>query len=280
MRICSCLLVALSFFHLAHADKGWTKKKGKGYFKLETRSLFGRSLLNENGEALSITPHVYLGVLSLYGAYGITDFLEISCNVPFVYNQVTDISHGISSSTQRTTSLGDASLGLRYGLLRDQPFVLSAAVDVGFPMGYNEDDPLEYTQTGTGVWRGSASIGFGYATTDRWYVKGGVDHSRRSGGYSSTVGAELGGGHFFMSRRLLLSAGVWGTFSLRDGAYENPTQRFTVYANDTEYVAFGLSGAYFVVPETLGLSLGADGAFMGRNILASPSFYASIFYNL
>lgn len=282
-RLVVCFFLLCIFARLSvYAGGGWTHKKGRGFFKIEGRSITGRSLLNDAGEPEELVPTVYLGFFSLYGAYGLRDDLDVVFNLPFVYNQVSGIPSGLRKETQRTRTpkLGDTSVGLQYALLRDQPFVLSASLAVGFPTGMNDDDPFDYLQTGTGVWREGVGLHFGYATGETWYVKGGFHYNNRSGGYSTTLGGDLGGGYFLMSRRLLLAASVWSVLSLRDGDYENPEQRYTVYANNTEYVAFGISASYYLMPEVLGFSVGLDGAFMGRNILGAPSLHAAVFYNL
>ena len=280
LSFCLFLFFVLSFSSSAYAGGGWTNGRGAGFFKLESRLLSGNVLLNDKGEPVTLTPSVSVGIVSLYGAYGLLDTLDASLHVPYVYNSVSGISNGISEDAQSTFALGDVSLGLHYGVLRDRPFVLSLSADLGLPTGTNSSDGMDYTQTGTGVWRRGVGVEAGYATTDAWYLTGGLRYDDRSGGYSTTLGGEVRGGYFLLDRRVLLSAGFWSVFSLRDGDYQNPSQRFTVYANDTEYVAFGVAASYYFVPETMGLSVGFDGALMGRNILGVPSFHASVFYDL
>lgn len=121
-----------------HAGGGWTRKAGSGYAKIGLTTVNTRRYYTLSGAALT-TARFRQQVVGLYGEYGLTSRLEAQLNFP-LYRRAA-----FSTSTA-TQGIGDAQLGLRYGLLTGAwPLAVSVTAELptGNPdaRGRNKDNP-------------------------------------------------------------------------------------------------------------------------------------------
>jgi OOP family OmpA-OmpF porin len=127
-----------------------------------------------------------LGV-QVFGALGLTDWLELSANVPvFVYQD------GASEMSLGTAGMGNPWLNLKAALLDDtKPVALAVGLGVGLPLGTavaQGNGGLEVApkvQVGKvfSAWQWAAELGFLYRPT--------VDYASLTGGANDRVGSQL-----------------------------------------------------------------------------------------
>ncbi|RSK49907.1 hypothetical protein [Hymenobacter rigui] len=188
---------------LAEAGGGWTRKKKRGYAKVGL-TLVGSSRYHTLGGQLIETARYRQQLLSLYGEYGLTDRLETVVNLP-LYRRAT------FPETTPGQGIGDAEVGLRYGLLRGRwPLAVGVAVELptGNPRtrGYSRQDPRSFVQLPTGdgelnIWTRAAlshSLGPAFLTLEAAY-------NQRTRGFTSqySYGVQVG---YRLGQRLWLTA--------------------------------------------------------------------------
>ncbi len=114
----------------------------QGGFRLSLLGDYERNLLviNQNGNQVAVPIQDRLTV-NVTAAFGITNWLEIFGQLPFVPVQDGDTLTPLGFQTPSTSGLGTPVLGLRVALLRHTlgaPFDLSLGVRVGLPVGTND----------------------------------------------------------------------------------------------------------------------------------------------
>lgn len=111
--------------HQAHAQSGWTQKKGNYYLKLY--STYGRSdeYFNLAGNKI-MTSEFTQSISGFYGEYGLTDRLTLISHGPV-------LKHQYFETTEKITAVGDLPLGLKYSLGRGA-FPVAADIIMDIPL--------------------------------------------------------------------------------------------------------------------------------------------------
>ena len=239
--------------------------------------MLGSSFYNSLGEAVEI-PKTAVYTTSIYGELGLFWGLNLIANIPIFIH--TSQEGEDSTNTRRLGGAGDITLGLEYGIIRNSPFVLSVSVLLGLPTGEDEVSADKLLQTGDGEFNQKFLLEAGFSFFPfPAYVSGGVSFNNRTEDFSDEGGFRLEGGVDFL-RIFFAKVEFTSVFSLDNGDKVHPSNLYSLYLNNTQYNAFGGSVGVYLLPGRLGISLGADGAFSGTNILATPSYYGSVFFRL
>ena len=132
----------------------WTKKKGKGYYKVSAWSLIADEHYTDTGE---IDPNATRGYFNLnfYGEYGITDKLDVIAYVPFFTrtyqnDQVSGTTGQVVQEGEALNAIGDSDIGIRYGIFNTGKIALSGTVKFGLPIGEDSGGSDGSFQTGDG----------------------------------------------------------------------------------------------------------------------------------
>ena len=240
---------------------------------------------------------------SLYAEVGILKRLDFVTYVPFFIhrNSTLEGTEGTQTETNRrrfsTSGIGDISLGLKYGIIQNKPFVLSVGLQFGIPTGKSIDGTLPTIdkvenlsdagqltlQTGDGEFNQSVHLDMGYSFSPfPSYLSSGIFFNNRTKSYSAEAGWYIRGGIGFL-KVLNFNAHLSGVHSLNTG--ENfvdglgKGNSIGAYSDNTTFVSYGGSLGWTFLPK-LGLEVGYDGALYGKNILAGPSYYAAISFSL
>ena len=269
------------------AGGGWNAGKGKGFFKLGQSVIVADAYFTPTGEIIDITT-IGMYTTSLYGEYGLGKRFDVIGYLPFytraTLNEIAFSSGAPAVPGDAINSFGDATLGFKYGLRQDGPWVLSASLTFGLPLGktaagaLTESGEPRIIETGDGEFnqmlRLDASHSF-YPSPAYFTAYVGVNN--RTEGFSDEfrAGVQLGyrfSEHFSGSLRLDNVTSFQNGETGGNGAN-------SVFSNNTEYFSFTPELAYHL-NEAWGISASGGFAFSAKRILAAPIWEAGIFFDL
>lgn len=282
------ILFILSLPICAIAGGGWTKKKGTGYYKLSEWWIISDQHFTNGGK---IDPHVTTGIFntSIYAEYGVSDRLTGILYLPFFSrtyrNAVISGTNGnVNSAGEAVNSIGDANLGIKYALSKPgSKFAFAGSLILGLPLGNDSGGSDGSLQTGDGEFNQmiqfdlSKSFSIGSLPM---YANVYAGFNNRTNDFSDEfrIGGEAGVSFFndklwAIGRLDILESLQNGLTSAEGG------EGASVFANNTEYAAFTLEGAYYF-SEKFGVSAAYGGAFSGSLIFANPSYSVGVFLDL
>lgn len=269
------LLLSLLSSSFAFAG-GWTQPKGQAYTKLGVLFSRAQNVFDANGV---IEPIRTLGTYStfFYGEYGLSKRITGIAYVPFLVRNTLNETVGRESGRvieqgAANTSLGDAELGARFGIIQNKPFVLSVSLTLGLPLGDAQD--ANALLSGDGEFNQLVKIEAGFGQKN-WYTTAYVGINNRTRGFSEEFRYEWEIGTKILKNHVLLGLKVTGVESLNNG--DAVSNGMGLFANNVRYTAVTPEVSYFHKPN-MGVSVSASTAFRGQNVLAAPAFTAGIFY--
>ena len=200
------LLFILSFVSYNALGGGWPQPKGKGFFKLSQFFLIGKSFYNDDGsEQKDAFPTTGIYITNFYGEYGLTDRLTIGAYIPFLYRGVRNTQKFLSGKEDNVGEaknlFSDIDLMVKYGIIYNRPFVLSASLTLGIPSGNSrglitsgdgEFNQLLKLEAGYGFQKIPAFLGFGV----------GLNH--RTNGFSEEIHIDTEIGYTFFQKITLI----------------------------------------------------------------------------
>jgi protein XagA len=259
--------------------QGWSQKKGEGYFKLGFNAISSSSFYGPDGTKTSITTTGIYST-SLYAEYGLTDRLTAITYAPFfVRNTLNGIQYRQSGRTEPgdvQNSFGDTDIALKYGWVRNKPFVFSTTLLFGLPTGNNTGGKSGILQSGDGEFnqmiRGDFSHSF-YPIPLFASVYSAYNNRTNNFSDEFRYGFDMG-----------YTLGQWSGFlhlnavkSLKNGGVVNTNNG--VFSNNMEFISPGAEVAY-QFKNGLGVSVSYLTALSGKNILAASSLGGGIIYSL
>lgn len=263
----------------AYAGGGWPQPKKGGYFKFGQNMILSSKYFGPGGSIVDITT-IGLYTTSLYGEYGFTDRLTGIAYVPiFVRSTLNEVKFRQTGNIipgDEFSSIGDAELGFKYGLIVNKPIVLSASLIFGLPLGETAGGETQILQTGDGEFnqmiRFDASHSF---YPKNFYTSAYAAFNNRTNNFSDEVrfGLEIGGMFKkfipILKLNVVQSLNNGGTAAVQNG----------VFSNNTEYVSPTIELNYQMT-DKLGLSGSGGFAFSGQNILAAPNWGLGVYLKL
>ncbi|HFA51208.1 MAG TPA: hypothetical protein ENJ95_19525 [Bacteroidetes bacterium] len=286
-KILFLLLASSIFAQAAFAGGGWPQPKGAGYFKLSEWWLISDRHFTDAGR---IDPNTTFGLYntSLYAEYGFTDRLTGLLYLPLFSRAY--FNNSISNTTGETlvpgeaiNSIGDADLGIKYGLTLNRPIALSATLMLGLPLGNDSGGSQGNLQTGDGEFNQllqiDAGTGFALAGASA-YANVYIGANNRSNGFSDELRYGIEGGLTFLKEKLTVIARLYGIESFKNG--DLPAERSnstSIFANNSEHLTFSPEIA-FKLNDKWGIAAGFGTALRGELIFADPAYSFGVFYNL
>ena len=278
-RLLTIVLLSSAAISICFAGGGWPQKKGKGFFKIGQSVIIANKYFSPGGEVVDITT-ISLYTTSFYGEYGITDRLTGIAYVPFfvrsTLNEVRYEPSGTVVPGDEMNSFGDTDIGLKFGITKDKPVAVSATLMLGLPIGETAGGEQKILQAGDGEFNQLVMIDAGKGF-NKWYGNIGVGFNNRTNGFSDEFRYTFEVG-YTGSPKLIASLKVNGVNSLYNGD-EIPNTNNGVFANNTEYLAFGPELGY-KIKDNFGVTASAFFATAAKRILASPNFGAGLYYTL
>lgn len=252
---------------------GWPQPKGDGFLKINQFAMQANRYFNPEGNMIDVRPKISVYTSSLYLEYGITEKLTGIVYFPF-FSRVTlnrfQQLDGTTTAGDRVNSLGDADITLKYGIVTDQPTVVSISVTGGIPLGDPNGGRTESLQTGDGEFNQMVSLDIShsfYPVPVYMSVMVAVNNRTRNLSDEFRYGFEAGYTH---KHWLTILAKLQGVTSLRNGdPATSPNQG--LFSNNVEFLA--LSPEFIVdYQNKYGFTANVSIPLSGQQILASPAF--------
>ncbi|MEM7162552.1 MAG: hypothetical protein AAF487_08960 [Bacteroidota bacterium] len=275
------ILFTLGVTQMAFAG-GWVKSKGTGYYKLyQWWTVFDQHYTDQG----LIDPNVTMGLYntSLYAEHGLSDRITLQANIPLfsrniMNNLVSSNTGNILAEGDALNSIGDIDLGFKYGFNQSKT-PIAVTLMLGLPTGNELGGIMENLQTGDGefnqILRFDISRSFQIKKLNT-YFNAYSGFNNRSEGFSDEFryGFELGSSFNKYSGNVK----VFAVESLKNGDSTIGANSTSVFANNSEFSAVAIEGAY-AVTDKFGLSLGFSYAFRGEIIAAAPSYSIGVFFD-
>ena len=274
------VLLCISFISASTFAGGWVQKKGNGYYKLSEWWVVFNQHYTDAGR---IDPNVTMGLFNtnLYVEHGLNDHFTGLLNIPlfsrnYMNNLVSSNTGNILAQGEGINSIGDAEIGLKYGISRNKTPV-SLSLVLGLPFGIVSGGAMENLQTGDGEFnqmlKADISKGFSLRKTQH-YVNVYVGYNNRSKGFSDEIkyGIEYG----LSKNRVYGNIQLFGVESMRNSTLKDQLTSTSVFANNSSYTSSSIELGYYI-SNRFGVSAGIANAFKGEIIAAAPSYNIGIF---
>lgn len=274
--------MALSSIELK-AGGGWVHAKGNGFFKLSEWWVVADKHYTDSGIDGNITIGLYN--TSLYGEYGISDKFDAVVYLPFFSRAVTNDEISGTTGTvivpgDAINSIGDATVGIKYGLVRTGPVVVSATLTLGLPFGKTDAGNRGILETGDGefnqylAFHASTSKGFGKFNT---FYSLNFGFNNRTEGFSDELRYGLEVGAIF-NKRIIGIYRLQRLESLENSTFDE-TNGATLFASDQEFTAYTFEVGY-EFKEKFGITANVGGAYSGRLIFANKTYSVGVYLKL
>ncbi|HAS46220.1 MAG TPA: hypothetical protein DCS93_37410 [Microscillaceae bacterium] len=253
---------------------GWVAGKGHGYLRLGQRMIQANKFFNLGGEVIDITT-AGVHITELYGEYGLGNNLEVSLYFPLFFrstlNSIRFEQSGRVQPGDEVNSIGDINVGIKYALIKNKPFVLSASLILGIPSGVVGGGNTQLLQTGDGEFNQMLRLDVGYSFSP-FYLTAGIGFNNRTQDFSDEIHANFEIGVTYKKLIAMIKAGT--VQSLNNG--EAAAAVTGIFSNNTEFISAGPEIAW-LFNKNFGFSGGVAFAFAGQNILAAPAYNAGFF---
>lgn len=276
------LLALLTLSGLPAAAGPWMREAGAGSVTLSSTTFRGGNGYDDDGGRLELTP-LSVETVALDAEVGLGPRLLLLGRVPFVVSAIDDAGS--------TAGFGDAVVGLQFGVLTQEPFVVSVRGDVKLPLYAGEPTVAGRQPKQSGRFPGGlsddAALGDGQVDVTGSVVVGGrfpfdgffawdTGYRFRSDDVSDAVvgGGDLGVG--FFDGRVLPSWNLRFVYSMDPRVVDD----VAVEAVGAGAVVTG-PAVRVAVPEVvdgLAANVGAGFVFRGRNAAGGFQLVAGVSY--
>ncbi|GAB4414858.1 MAG: hypothetical protein OHK0039_23050 [Bacteroidia bacterium] len=257
---------------------GWPQDKKTGYLKLGQTGIIATSYFDVDGTQVPIRT---LGNYTtyLYGEYGVTSRITVLGFIPFyvrnTFNETVDANTGtVIEPGGLNQAFGDTDLGLRIGLLRKGPFVLSLGLLAGLPTG--QADSEIGLPTGDGEFNQLVKLEAGISLPKNMYATAALGFNNRTQNFSDEIRYEAEWG-FQPAKKLWAILKLSGIQPINNGDAAVAGGPNGLFANRVQYMAFGPEVSYNVSRQW-GVTGSVFGAFAIKNALGAPSLNVGVFY--
>jgi len=263
---------------------GWTKEKGTGFYKIGQWWIISDEHFTSSGE---IDPNGTRGTFltSIYGEYGFSDRITGIVYFPFfarslVYDQISDTNGSVIIPGEAINSVGDLDISIKYGLIQNKPFVVSATLTLGIPTGNDRGGSDGSLQTGDGEFNQMLTLDV--SRSIKWgetypYFSIYSAFNNRTNGFSDEFryGFEAGitkGKFTFLTR-------LQGISSFKNGDTSFNSSGTSIFGNNAEYFLISPELAYSF-SNKMGVSATFFHPISGKLIFSKPAYSFGVFFNL
>lgn len=272
------LFALISVNQPAFAGGGWVSGQYHGYFKIGQSYIRASDYFTPKGNVIPITT-TGIYTTSFYGEFGLTDRLDVIAYLPFftrsTLNQLNDSNGNLIVPGDDLNGIGDIDFTLKYGIIKNKPWVVAASLTLGIPSGNPSGGASRSLQTGDGEFNQMITLNMS-RSLGKFYVSFLSGFNNRTKGFSNEYryGAEAGygSGKFYYIMRL------HGIKPLGKDRQEISTIN-GVFGNRIEYLSFSPEIIY-QAGKNWGINLGMGGVIYAKRILAAPNFMAGIYFKI
>ncbi len=241
LRLLLILAIAKLLFSSAVYAGAWTQSAKHGFYKIGFRWISANEFYEPGGNEIPInTLNNYSA--SIYGEFGLNDWLTVLGNIPFyersTLDQIVEPGSGfVFFPGDSNAGIADFIAGARVGLIRNRPIVLSASIQFGLPVG--EEVQENGLVTGDGEFNQFFSFLIGHSFHPHpFYATGELGINNRSNGYSDELQYLVEFGYSF-GRRYTLVGRIRGVESLKNGEEAVTGGTSGLYANNQSFLTYG-----------------------------------------
>jgi len=257
---------------------GWPRKKSTGYYKIGYSWIHGSHFFNATGGRVELERMLNFSTVSFYGEYGITDRLTAIAYLPVATTAKLEAQQNQPSAS--ITTIGDTNIGFRYGLLTDQPTVLSASVTLGLPFGQTASSTSaaaeDALQTGDGEFNQLIKLESGHSLGGGFYASSFAGVNFRSKGFSEEV--RIGGEVGHVSEKIIAIVKVKTIKSFKNGD-DTGEATLDFFNNNMEFTSIAPEIGYKIT-NSIGLSINYTVYLEGVKTLANPNTTVGIFFDM
>ena len=262
------------------AGGGWTKGKGKGYFKVSQYMLIADQYFNPEGNLIRINPRISFYNTALYGEYGLTDKITTELYFPFFSRSVLNSlqrRNGELVEGDAVSSIGDINLAFKFGISQKGPTVFSGKIIFGLPTGNASGGETGTLQTGDGEFNQMLTLDVGHSFYPApVYANASVSINNRTKGFSDEFRFSIEAG--LTLKKFIFIGRIIGVESLMNGdTGDNSNQG--VFGNNIEYLTF-MPELVYKIKENFGVTAAVGTAFSGRQVLANPSYEVGFYLDI
>jgi len=276
------LLLTLSHVELK-AGGGWVHAKGTGFFKLSEWWV----VADKHYTGTGIDPNITTGIFntSLYAEYGISDRVEAIVYLPFfsrafTNDEISGTTGNVIVPGDAINSVGDTDIGFKYAIIKGKPFVLSASLLLGIPLGKSDGGNRGTLETGDGEFNQLVSFDLSTSKTfgkvNSFYTLN-VGFNNRTQGFSDELRFGLEVGAIF-NKRFIGIYRIQIKESLKNSTFVE-SNGATIFASDSEFVSYTYEIGY-EFKEKFGITANVGGAFSGTLIFANKSYSVGVYLKI
>ncbi len=269
------LSIAVLFSSLCQllSQQAWTKDQGKYFAQVGSSILFYNSYINSETKSVLPLNRSFLDMsFSLYGEYGLTNYLTLSGQLPFKYSASFD---GKDTNVKDGSIAGfsNINLGLTGRLFQKGGVVISTKVKTSLPVSKYDVETGLRTGFDATTFTPSFLIGVGAA---KFFTSAEVGREFRNNGYTNRNFIAWQIGKFFHDKKYIFILGLEYLKSIGTSTHDDGTSKYTsLYLSTQSYLSPTLKFGYYVKPtNTLWFSVGF-GLPGTDDIPASPGFSIS-----
>ncbi len=273
------LILILLFSIDAYAGGGWSQPKGKGFLKLSQSAIIAGSYFSPSGDILDITT-TSLYSSSVFLEYGLTDRLTGIVYMPFfvrsTLNRLETSDGDLVQEGDELNSIGDTDVTIKYGLIQNSTYVLSASLTLGLPLGEASGGETQLLQSGDGEFNQMVTLELSRGFSSGVYATVLAGFNNRTNNFSDEFryGGEIG----YAKGKVIPILKVYGVASLMNGD-DLGVPNNGVFSNNIEYLSFTPEVLYNINGK-FGVTAAVGMAAFGKRLLAAPNFMGGIYWNL
>ncbi|MEO0471037.1 MAG: hypothetical protein AAF206_15525 [Bacteroidota bacterium] len=239
------VLIAFLFLGVhAQAQNGWVRKANSFYTQLSVSTFRSNEYYSTEGVLFNGGSTFNSRGLLFYGEYGLNDRFTAVLDLPVL------VLHNFNT-TETVAGLGNAKLGLKYGLLKSFP--LSLAVDVEIPTDNGINFATTKEPNGIGEFE-QINLATSDGELNVWTTLAASQSTKNGKTYASVFGSfnfrtksfshqfqsGLEAGHLFFDKLYLI-----GKLKIQGRLTENPGQSASfLFGEGTTFTSYGLTTMY------------------------------------
>lgn len=274
MKKCIALILiyVAALLHL-QGQQAWTKEKGKYFAQIGISALYYDHFINaETNNILPLNRSFLDMSLSLYGEYGLTDFLTLSGQVPFKYtNSFSGKDNNVMDGS--IAAFSNINFSLTGRIFQKDGVVLSAKIKAGLPTGKYDAGTGLRTGFDATTYTPSLLAGVGAA---QFFTSAEIGREFRNNGYTNRHFAAWQIGKFFDDKKYIFILSLEYLKTIGNSTYNDGKSIYTsLYLSSQSYLSPTLKFGYYIKPTNV-LWLSAGFALQGTDdIPASPGISIS-----
>jgi hypothetical protein len=254
-------------------QQAWTKDKGKYFAQVGTSALFYNHYINaETNNILPLNRSFLDMSLSLFGEYGLADYLTVSGQIPFKY---TTSFSGKDKNVEdgSIAAFSNINFALTGRIFQKGGVVLSAKIKAGLPTG--KYDNITGLRTGFDASTYTPSLLAGIGTA-QFFTSAEIGREFRNNGYTNRHFAAWQIGKFFDDKKYIFILGLEYLKTIGTPTYNDGKSIYTsLYLSTQSYLSPTLKFGYYIKPTSV-LWLSAGFGLKGTDdVPASPGISVS-----